>query len=237
MDKIRIQGGIPLEGDVIISGAKNAALPLIAATLLTDKPVKLSNIPHLKDVTTMLNLLGQLGTKVTFDEKNHICFECDDITTYTAPYELVKTMRASILVLGPLLGRFGKAKVSLPGGCAIGARPVNLHITALQALGASITVENGYIIASCNGGLKGAHIIFDTITVTGTENLIMAACLAKGTTVIKNAAREPEVIDLVNFLNKMGAKIFGAGTDTITIQGVEELQGCDYEVLPDRIEA
>jgi UDP-N-acetylglucosamine 1-carboxyvinyltransferase len=237
MDKIRIYGGIPLEGEVIISGAKNAALPLIAATLLTHKPVKLSNIPHLKDVTTMLNLLGQMGTKFTFDEKNHISFECDDITTYTAPYDLVKTMRASILVLGPLLGRYGKAKVSLPGGCAIGARPVNLHISALQALGATIKVEDGYIHASCNGRLKGTTIDFDMVTVTGTENIIMAACLATGTTLLKNAAKEPEVIDLINFLNKMGAKISGGGTDTITIQGVEELQGGEYEVLPDRIEA
>lgn len=237
MDKIRIHGGLPLEGEVVISGAKNAALPLIAATLLAEESVSLSNIPHLKDVTTLLNLLGQLGTRFTLNEKNKIHFETPQLETHTAPYELVKTMRASILVLGPLLGRFGKAKVSLPGGCAIGSRPVDLHLSAMRALGAEVVVENGYISASAKNGLKGTEIVFDLVTVTGTENVMMAACLAKGTTVLKNAAREPEITDLANFLNSLGANITGAGSDTITIHGVKALKGGDYRVLPDRIEA
>jgi UDP-N-acetylglucosamine 1-carboxyvinyltransferase len=235
MAKIVISGGEPLNGDVWISGAKNAVLPILASTLLADGPVSISNVPHLHDVTTTMELLGQMGVQLTIDER--MCIQIDPRTTnrYFAPYDLVKTMRASILVLGPLVARFGEADVSLPGGCAIGSRPVDLHIKGLQALGAEITVENGYIKARAKR-LKGARINLDIVTVTGTENIMMAAALAQGTTVIENAAQEPEVIDLANCLNSMGAKIEGAGTATITIEGVERLNGTHYEVLPDRIE-
>lgn len=237
MDKLIITGGYPLQGDVRISGAKNATLPILAATLLADEAVTLSNVPHLHDVTTTLELLGGMGTQFTIGER--MCIEVDttDINHCYAPYELVRTMRASILVLGPLLARYGEAVVSLPGGCAIGTRPVDLHIAGMQALGADVRVENGYIKASVKGKLRGADIVLDTITVTGTENIMMAAALAQGKTVIKNAAREPEVEDLANFLNQLGGKISGAGTDTITIEGVEQLGGGQYRILPDRIEA
>lgn len=237
MNKLIITGNIPLQGEITVSGAKNAALPIIAACLLTEAPVKLSNVPHLKDITTMLNLLGTMGAEFTFDEKTHIEINTQPVNNFTAPYDLVRTMRASIVVLGPLLARFGEAIVSLPGGCAIGARPVDLHISAMEALGAEVMIENGYIHAKTKGRLKAAHIVFDLITVTGTENVMMAAALAEGTSVIKNAAREPEVVDLANFLNSLGAKISGAGTDTIVIEGVKNLHGGNYEVLPDRIEA
>jgi UDP-N-acetylglucosamine 1-carboxyvinyltransferase len=237
MDKLLITGGYPLKGEIRISGAKNAALPILAATLLTDVPVTLSNVPHLDDVTTMMELLGGMGTEFMMDERLNIRVDSSHIQSFAAPYELVRTMRASILVLGPLLARYGQAYVSLPGGCAIGSRPVNLHIEGMQAMGAEITVENGYIKASVEGRLKGATILFDTVTVTGTENLMMAAVLASGITVLKNAAREPEVEDLAGFLTVLGAKIQGAGTDTITIEGVENLHGGDYAILPDRIEA
>ena len=235
MAKIVISGGEPLNGDVWISGAKNAVLPILASALLADGPVSISNVPHLHDVTTTMELLGQMGVQLTIDER--MCIQIDPRTTdrYFAPYDLVKTMRASILVLGPLVARFGEADVSLPGGCAIGSRPVDLHIKGLQALGAEITVENGYIKARAKR-LKGAHINLDIVTVTGTENIMMAATLAKGTTVIENAAQEPEVVDLAQCLISMGAKIEGAGTATITIEGVDRLNGTQYEVLPDRIE-
>lgn len=241
MDKLLISGGISLDGEIIVSGAKNASLPILAATLLSDTPIKLSNLPHLQDVTTMLNLLGKLGARYVFDDQGTIQVDASSIQDFTAPYDLVRTMRASILVLGPLLSRHGQAIVSLPGGCAIGARPVDLHITAMQALGADIRIENGYIIAKSQGRLKGAVVVFDVVTVTGTENLIMAAVLAEGTTMIKNAAREPEVVDLANFLNSIGADIQGAGTDTIIIEGVKKLGHAHnhnpYHILPDRIEA
>jgi len=237
MNKLIITGNIPLNGEIVVSGAKNAALPIIAGCLLTEAPVKLSNVPHLNDVTTMLNLLGTMGTEFTFDEKTHIEINTQPVRDFTAPYELVRTMRASILVLGPLLARFGEAIVSLPGGCAIGARPVDLHIKAMEELGAEILIENGYIHAKTKGRLKGANIVLDMITVTGTENIMMAATLAEGKTVIKNAAREPEVVDLANFLNTLGAKVTGAGSDTIYIEGVKALHGGTYQVLPDRIEA
>ncbi len=235
MDKLIISGGTPLSGDVRIAGAKNAALPILAATLLADGPVTIGNVPHLHDITTTMELLGYMGVQLMVDER--LCIETDtsSIRDFHAPYELVKTMRASILVLGPLLARFGRADVSLPGGCAIGSRPVNLHIEGLRAMGAKIEVENGYIRASAKK-LKGARLVMDVVTVTGTENLMMAATLAEGETVIENAAREPEVVDLADCLNKMGAKISGAGTDTITIQGVDRLIGTHYDVLPDRIE-
>jgi UDP-N-acetylglucosamine 1-carboxyvinyltransferase len=233
---LQIQGGTPLHGEVRISGAKNAALPILAATLLVDGPVTVGNVPHLQDVTTTNELLGRMGVSVTIDERMRVTVDAASISDFVAPYELVKTMRASILVLGPLLARFGRADVSLPGGCAIGARPVNLHVTGLQQLGADIRIENGYIKARA-ARLKGARLVLDTVTVTGTENLMMAATLAEGTTHIENAAREPEVVDLANFLNVMGARIGGAGTDTITIEGVGRLHGGHYEVLPDRIEA
>ncbi|MGA2707457.1 MAG: UDP-N-acetylglucosamine 1-carboxyvinyltransferase [Steroidobacteraceae bacterium] len=235
MDKLQIQGGIALDGEIRISGSKNATLPILAGCLLAEGPVTIANVPHLQDVTTMIELLGRMGVSVTVDEK--MCIEVDSSTIkeYFAPYQLVKTMRASILVLGPLLARFGSADVSLPGGCAIGARPVNIHVAGLQAMGADIHIENGYIKARASR-LKGAHLVLDTVTVTGTENLMMAATLADGETVLDNAAREPEVVDLANFLISMGAKIQGAGTDKIVIQGVERLHGTRYEVLPDRIE-
>ena len=236
MDKLQIQGGARLDGEVRISGAKNAALPILAAALLPEEPVRIGNVPHLHDVTTMIALLGRLGAGVTLDDGMHV--EVDPTTTnqFVAPYDLVKTMRASILVLGPLVARHGHADVSLPGGCAIGARPVNLHVEGLRALGAEIEIEGGYIRARADR-LKGARIVLDTVTVTGTENLMMAACLAQGRTVIENAAREPEVVDLAHFLSAMGARISGVGTDTLVIDGVERLHGCAYDVLPDRIEA
>jgi len=235
MDKLIISGGAPLSGDVRIAGAKNAALPILAATLLADGPVTIGNVPHLHDITTTMELLGYMGVQIVVDER--LCIETDTSTIrdFHAPYELVKTMRASILVLGPLLARFGRADVSLPGGCAIGSRPVNLHIEGLRAMGAQIEVENGYIRASAKK-LKGARLVMDVVTVTGTENLMMAATLAEGETIIENAAREPEVVDLADCLNKMGARIRGAGTDTIVIEGVERLVGTHYDVLPDRIE-
>ena len=235
MDKLIIAGGVPLNGNVRISGAKNAALPILSATLLADGPVTVCNVPHLHDVTTTMELLGNMGVHLTVDEKLNTEVDTSTIHSYVAPYELVKTMRASILVLGPLLARHGQAEVSLPGGCAIGSRPVNLHITGLQAMGADIRVENGYIKARADR-LRGAKLVMDLVTVTGTENLMMAATLAKGTTLIENAAREPEVVDLANCLNAMGAKVHGAGTDTIEIEGVERLEGTRYCVLPDRIE-
>src|ERR1700742_341048 len=236
MDKLQIQGGVPLEGEVRISGAKNATLPILAGALLADDPVMVANVPHLKDVTTTIELLVRMGATVTIDERTRIEVDGSTIKECFAPYELVKTMRASILVLGPLVARFGKADVSLPGGCAIGARPVNIHIAGLQAMGADIQIEGGYIRARA-GRLKGARLVLETVTVTGTENLMMAATLADGETVLENAAREPEVVDLADFLISMGAKIKGAGTDTIVIQGVERLNGTSYEVLPDRIES
>jgi UDP-N-acetylglucosamine 1-carboxyvinyltransferase len=235
MDKLIITGGTTLDGEIRISGAKNAALPILTATLLAEGPMIVGNVPHLQDVTTTIELLGAMGVHLVIDEKLAIESDVATIKQFVAPYELVKTMRASILVLGPLLTRFGEAEVSLPGGCAIGTRPVNLHIQGLQAMGAEIKVENGYIKARAKR-LKGATIILDLVTVTGTENLMMAATLAEGTTVLENAAREPEVVDLANCLNKMGARISGAGTPTITIEGVDTLKGIRYEVLPDRIE-
>jgi UDP-N-acetylglucosamine 1-carboxyvinyltransferase len=235
LDKLLINGGRKLEGEIRISGAKNATLPIIAATLLADTPSHIANVPHLHDVTTMIELLGRMGVGVTINDRMRIEVDATSIKHYSAPYELVKTMRASILVLGPLVARFGEAEVSLPGGCAIGTRPVNLHIAGLEAMGAEIKVENGYIRAK-SGRLKGARIFMDTVSVTGTENLIMAAALADGESLIENAAREPEVVDLALFLNQMGAKIEGMGTDTIRVQGVKKLHGTDYSVMPDRIE-
>jgi UDP-N-acetylglucosamine 1-carboxyvinyltransferase len=236
MDKLQIRGGIPLEGEVRISGAKNAALPILAATLLADGTSSVGNVPHLRDVTTMIELLGRMGVSVTIDEKTRVEVDASTIREQMAPYELVRTMRASIVVLGPLLARYGRADVSLPGGCAIGARPVNIHVAGLQAMGAEIHIENGYIRARADR-LRGARLVLDTVTVTGTENLLMAATLADGETIIENAAREPEVVDLANFLIAMGAKIRGAGTDRIVIDGVERLNGARYDVLPDRIES
>jgi UDP-N-acetylglucosamine 1-carboxyvinyltransferase len=236
MDKLQIQGGTALEGEVRISGAKNATLPILAGALLSEEPVVVGNVPHLQDVTTTIELIGRMGASVTIDERMRIEVDASSVKEFSAPYELVKTMRASILVLGPLVARFGRADVSLPGGCAIGARPVNIHVAGLQAMGADITIENGYIRARASR-LKGARLVLDTVTVTGTENLMMAATLADGETVIENAAREPEVVDLANFLNSMGAKIQGAGTDKIVVNGVAKLRGTKYEVLPDRIES
>lgn len=235
MDKLIITGGAGLEGDVRISGAKNAALPILAATLLADGVVTIGNLPHLHDITTTMELLGRMGVTLVMDERMHVSVDPNTINNYTAPYDLVKTMRASILVLGPLLARFGEANVSLPGGCAIGSRPVNLHIDGLRAMGADINVEAGYIRATADR-LKGVRLAMDLVTVTGTENLMMAATLADGETIIENAAREPEVVDLAECLNAMGAKIKGAGTGTIVIEGVERLTGTEYNVLPDRIE-
>ncbi|MCR9191078.1 MAG: UDP-N-acetylglucosamine 1-carboxyvinyltransferase [Gammaproteobacteria bacterium] len=238
MDKLIITGGKPLQGDIIISGAKNSALPIMAASILLTENVTIANVPHLKDVTTMMELLGHLGAKLVIDEKMNVQVNSNDINDLVAPYHLVKTMRASILVLGPLLARFGEADVSLPGGCAIGTRPVDLHLKALKTMGAEITVQHGFIKARCpKGRLEGKTLVFDTITVTGTENVMMAGVLAKGKTIIKNAAREPEVVDLSLFLNQMGAKITGAGTHTIEIEGVDALKGGAYSVIPDRIEA
>ena len=235
MDKLVITGGAPLNGEVRISGAKNAALPILASALLCDGSLHLGNVPHLQDVTTTIGLLGRMGVGITVDERMTIEIDPSTINSFAAPYELVKVMRASILVLGPLLARFGEADVSLPGGCAIGSRPVNLHLDGLRAMGAEISVDGGYIKARAKR-LQGARLVMDMITVTGTENLMMAATLAKGETVIENAAREPEVVDLANCLNSMGAKIEGAGTDTIRIQGVENLSGTTHAVMPDRIE-
>ncbi len=237
MDKLQIQGGVPLEGEVRISGAKNATLPILAAALLAEDPVVVANVPHLKDVTTTVELLGRMGATVTIDERMRIEVDGSTVRECFAPYDLVKTMRASILVLGPLVARYGRADVSLPGGCAIGARPVNIHVAGLQAMGADITIEGGYIRARA-ARLKGTpRLVLDTVTVTGTENLMMAATLADGETIIENAAREPEVVDLANFLIAMGADIRGAGTDKIVVQGVQRLRGTTYEVLPDRIES
>ncbi|HIO93734.1 MAG TPA: UDP-N-acetylglucosamine 1-carboxyvinyltransferase [Leucothrix mucor] len=235
MQKFEIEGGVPLEGEVVISGAKNAVLPLQAAALLANGEMTIRNVPRLKDVATMASLLEGMGVTTSIDEDNSITTDTSTITTQCAPYELVRTMRASILVLGPLLARYGEAEVSLPGGCAIGSRPVNIHLMGLEAMGAEITVEEGYIRAKAKR-LKGAVIVMETITVTGTENLLMAAVLAEGTTHLENSAREPEVVDLANCLIAMGAKITGAGTNTIVVEGVESLNGIDYSVLPDRIE-
>lgn len=238
MNKLNIIGGHSLQGEVHISGAKNAALPILAASLLAVDQVMVTNVPHLRDVTTMIELLGQLGAQIIVDEQLNIQIDSNSVKELVAPYDLVKTMRASILVLGPLLARHGYAEVSLPGGCAIGARPVDFHLKALKTMGAKIEVKNGYIYASVpQGRLQGKTIVFDTVTVTGTENIMMAATLASGITVIKNAAKEPEVIDLANMLIQMGASIKGAGTHTIEIEGVERLHGTTYQVLPDRIEA
>ena len=238
MDKLIINGGNPLQGEVTISGAKNSALPIMAASILATDNVTIANVPHLRDVTTMMELLGQLGAQLTLDEKMNVQVDASHINEYVAPYELVKTMRASILVLGPLLARFGQADVSLPGGCAIGTRPVDLHLKALKSMGAEITVKNGFIKARCKKRrLQGKPLVFDTVTVTGTENILMAAALAEGKTIIKNAAREPEVVDLANFLIQMGAEIHGAGSHTIEVIGVESLSGGSYAVMPDRIEA
>lgn len=235
MDKLIIRGGVPLRGEIGISGAKNAALPILAATLLTDKPVLIGNIPHLHDITTTMELLGLMGSELMLDERMIVEVNNRSIERLYAPHELVKTMRASILVLGPLLSRYGQAQVSLPGGCSIGARPVDLHLKGLSAMGADIIVNDGYINARA-GRLHGAYINFDQVTVTGTENLMMAAALADGLTVIENAAREPEVMDLALCLDKMGANITGAGTDRIEIEGVDQLDGASYDILPDRIE-
>lgn len=235
MQKFIIEGGAVLDGDVVISGAKNAVLPLQAATLLATTPMTIRNVPRLKDVSTLAKVIEGMGVTVRFDDDNNIYTDTSTIEHYKAPYELVRTMRASILVLGPMVARFGEAIVSLPGGCAIGTRPVNLHITGLEAMGAKIVVEDGYIHATADR-LKGAHIVMEMVSVTGTENLLMAAVLAEGKTVIENAAREPEVTDLAHCLIQMGAKITGVGTDKLVIEGVEELVGVDYTVLPDRIE-
>ena len=235
MNKLIITGGSPISGTIRASGSKNAVLPILAGTLLADGPVVVRNVPHLHDVTTTMELLGRMGVAITIGEKMSIEVDPSYLENTFAPYELVKTMRASILVLGPLLARYGTAEVSLPGGCAIGARPVNLHLAGLEAMGAEIRVDEGYVKARAKR-LKGARIVMEQVTVTGTENLMMAAALADGTTVIENAAREPEVVDLADFINAMGGKVSGAGTDTITIDGVDNLTGCDYSVLPDRIE-
>ena len=236
MDKLIITGGRRLDGEIRISGAKNAALPILAATLLADEPVTVGNLPHLQDVTTLIELLGRMGVHVVIDDRMNVEVNATTIKELTAPYELVKTMRASILVLGPMVAHFGRASVSLPGGCAIGSRPVDIHLRGLEAMGATIEVANGYVHASVEGRLKGARIVMDTVTVTGTENLMMAAALAEGTTYLENAAREPEVVDMADFINTMGGKVSGAGTDTITIEGVESLHGGHHEVIADRIE-
>jgi UDP-N-acetylglucosamine 1-carboxyvinyltransferase len=237
LDKLVIQGGRSLSGELRTSGAKNAALPILAATLLASDPITIRNLPHLHDITTMIELLGCMGVELTIDEKLSIEVDATGITDFSAPYELVKTMRASILVLGPMVARFGRAHVSFPGGCAIGSRPVDLHLRGLEAMGATVNVEGGYINAEVDGRLQGARILMETVTVGGTENIMMAATLADGRTVIENAAREPEVVDLALCLIAMGAKISGHGTDTIVIDGVEKLHGCSYDVMPDRIEA
>lgn len=236
MDKLVIEGGVTLNGEIRISGSKNSALPILAATLLASEPVTVSNLPHLHDITTMIELLGCMGVGVSIDEKMAIEADATQLTSSIAPYELVKTMRASILVLGPLLAHFHDAKVSFPGGCAIGSRPVDLHLRALEAMGANIEIEDGYIHATCDGRLKGARILFDMVTVGGTENAVMAASLADGQSIIENAAREPEIVDLCNFLVAMGAKISGIGSDKLIVDGVERLHGANYKVMPDRIE-
>lgn len=236
MDKLIINGGVALNGEIRISGAKNAALPILMGALLADSPVRVGNVPHLHDITTTLELLGRMGVTLTVDERSGVLIDPTTLTDTEAAYDLVKTMRASILVLGPLLAKHGRADVSLPGGCAIGSRPVDLHLHGLAQMGADIRVENGYIRATCPRGLKGAHLFMDQVTVTGTENLMMAATLAKGTTIIENAAREPEVVDLANYLNSMGAQISGMGTATLVIDGVSALHGTEYAILPDRIE-
>ncbi len=237
MDKLLITGGKTLSGSLKVSGAKNSALKILAGTLLTEEPVSIGNVPHLHDVTTMIELLGCLGADVVLDEKMRVEVTARELKSVKAPYELVKTMRASFVVLGPLLARFGRAEVSLPGGCAIGARPVDQHLKGLEALGAMIEVEEGYVRASREGRLQGADITFDLVTVGGTENVLMAATLAEGTTRIMNAAREPEIVDLADFLNAMGAKVSGQGTSTIVVEGVERLHGCQFDVMPDRVEA
>ncbi len=236
MDKLIISGGGPIDGEIRISGSKNSALPILAATLLSETPMCIGNMPHLNDITTMLALLRSMGLSVTLNEKMSVEIDANTIREYTAPYDLVKTMRASILVLGPMLARYGEANVSFPGGCAIGSRPVDIHLRGLEAMGAEIDVDEGYIRARCKGGLKGAHFFMDTVTVGGTENLLMAAVLAEGKTVLENAAREPEIVDLANCLQAMGAQIEGVGTATLTIHGVKSLKGCRYDVMPDRIE-
>jgi UDP-N-acetylglucosamine 1-carboxyvinyltransferase len=236
MDKLIIQGGVVLRGEVWISGSKNAALPILSAALLSEGTVTIANLPHLQDVTTTIELLGALGVTVSVDEKMRLEVDTSTLNSLTAPYELVKTMRASILVLGPMLARYGEANVSFPGGCAIGSRPVDLHLRGLEAMGASIQVDDGYIRARCDGRLKGAHILMDMVSVGATENLMMAAALAEGTTVIENAAREPEIVDLADCMNAWGADVQGAGSNTLTINGVEKLQGGYYKVMPDRIE-
>jgi UDP-N-acetylglucosamine 1-carboxyvinyltransferase len=235
MDKLVIEGGAALSGEVAVSGAKNATLPIFTAALLTDEPLIVANVPHLRDVTTMLNLLAQMGVAVSMDEEGSVDLSARDINNPVAPYDLVKTMRASVLVLGALTARCGEAQVSLPGGCAIGLRPVDQHIKGLQALGAEVSIEHGYIAVRAQR-LRGARICLDLVTVTGTENIMMAATLAEGTTVIENAAREPEIVDLADCLNAMGARVRGAGTDVISIEGVERLHGARYRVMPDRIE-
>jgi UDP-N-acetylglucosamine 1-carboxyvinyltransferase len=235
MARIEIVGGVPLQGEVWISGAKNAVLPILVASLLGDEPSVIDNVPHLQDVTTTMELLGRMGAGLSVDERMRIAIDPRSLEHFEAPYDLVKTMRASILVLGPLVGRYGRARVSLPGGCAIGSRPIDLHLHGLRALGAQVEVRNGNIEARADR-LRGARIMLDTVTVTGTENILMAATLARGTTVIENAAQEPEVVDLADFLIAMGARISGAGSNTITVEGVERLGGAHYAVLPDRIE-
>ena len=235
MDKFLITGGVKLEGEVRISGAKNAVLPLLAATILTDDPVTIRNVPNLKDVHTISKIIAGLGVTITY-EGDTVYADASTLSNQFAPYDLVKTMRASILVLGPLLARYGNAKVSLPGGCAIGSRPVDLHLKAMEALGAKIEVENGYVHASIDGRLKGGEVVFDMVTVGGTENILMAAVLAEGVTTIRNAACEPEITDLANMLNKMGAQIEGLDTNTLIVTGVERLHGCEHSVVPDRIE-
>ncbi|HET9122321.1 MAG TPA: UDP-N-acetylglucosamine 1-carboxyvinyltransferase, partial [Acidiferrobacteraceae bacterium] len=236
MDKLIVAGGVPLRGEVRISGAKNAALPVLAACLLAEGTVRISNVPHLQDITTTMELLGRMGVQLVVDEKMTIEVDSSKVDVLRAPYDLVKTMRASILVLGPLLARFGEAEVSMPGGCAIGSRPVNVHIKGLQAMGAEITIEEGYIKARASR-LKGAHVVMDVVSVTGTENLLMAATLADGVTVLENAACEPEVADLAQCLIRMGARIEGAGTSQIRIEGVPRLMGATHRIIPDRIES
>ena len=236
MDKLLITGGTRLNGEVRISGAKNSALPLLAGTILASTPMTLTNVPDLHDIKTMMRILQHMGMTLTKGENGVVVIDANTLTQAVAPYELVKTMRASIFVLGSLVTRFQEAYVSLPGGCAIGTRPVDQHLKALEALGATVTVEKGYVHAKVDGRLRGGRILFDVVTVGGTENAMMAATLAEGTTIIENAAREPEVVDLANMLKKMGAKIEGAGTDRIVVEGVQQLQGCEYAVCPDRIE-
>ena len=236
MDKFSIHGGKRLDGEIRISGAKNAALPILAATLLTADTLRIRSVPHLHDIATMIDLLASMGVTVQRDGDLELGVSAAQVGSFTAPYELVKTMRASILVLGPMLARFGQAQVSFPGGCAIGSRPIDLHLHGLQAMGAEIEIDGGYINARVQGRLRGAHVLFDKVTVGGTENLLMAACLAQGRTVLENAAREPEIVDLAHCLQRMGAQIAGVGTDTLVIDGVERLHGCEYTVMPDRIE-